>query len=123
MENDEEQIQHELVIEDEIQGVEEDNDDEGAEEEEIETGETQTLGEDVDGTQSKTSEKKVGTKARAPAKPKPVVVREQGKTLLPLARVQRIMKADKVSRFLSTGFLSSDLDTSNSLLAQRKLPS
>jgi hypothetical protein len=69
----------------EMQDVEEEEQDEGAEEEE--TVESQAL--------DNTTQEKFGPKP----KPKPSAVREPGKSLLPLARVQRIMKADKVRPF------------------------
>ena len=56
---------------------------------------------DVDQTNNDTlpppEDKLVGQpKGKATAKPAPSLVRDSGKSLLPISRVQKIMKADKV---------------------------
>jgi hypothetical protein len=69
---------------------------------EVEIGEPQTQ-RNENATQEKSGSK---------PKPRPTVVRDPGKSLLPLARVQRIMKSDKVSVAVALNMFSPEVATS-----------
>ena len=60
-------------------------------------------------------------KGKAKAKPTVALVRESGKSLLPISRVQKIMKADKVREYHSL-HLSSNLTSSRNYPSLQKKP-
>jgi hypothetical protein len=68
----------------------------GADEDDVE-GEADGKEEDVDG-QVEAGAEKAKRKRREAA----LLEREEGKSVFPFSRVQKIMKADRVSKFLST---------------------
>lgn len=85
----------ETQIEPEVDGIEEDDFEEG---DDRELMEPETMFEEEPGVETTPGAEPVNVPTKKREKREPVVfIREPGKTLLPFARVQKIIKADKVN--------------------------